>query len=310
MPLRRGRCDPERGVDRRSDAAAGALRARAAERTIVASPCRRRRAAASRSSRRHLLVAIAASLLSPELAGVLLRQSWIACCGRCRHRDRRRVSMTSGTIDVLPRLVVAVSHRHVVVAALPAEIRSYHACRYGSSDCVARCSRRLVRQPRQLHGRHRLDDSRGSRCHHAAISVIALMDALAACVVLVVALSLLGAIDRIRAVQPAGRATFSRRRRKPADRTLAVLAAAATCGERTSHRGATAAALLSRRRDRHAAAPCSNGEQITQAHRTHFYQRATERGMSVPEVLVRVALVNIALVVLAILSVWLNSTAD
>jgi hypothetical protein len=51
-----------------------------------------------------------------------------------------------------------------------------------------------------------------------------------------------------------------------------------------------------------------NGEPITQAHRTHFYQIATERGMSVPDVLKRVAATNLALVALALLSVWRGST--
>jgi UDP-N-acetylmuramyl pentapeptide phosphotransferase/UDP-N-acetylglucosamine-1-phosphate transferase len=51
------------------------------------------------------------------------------------------------------------------------------------------------------------------------------------------------------------------------------------------------------------------GERLTQAHRSHFYQRATERGMSVPAVLTRVAMVNVTLVALALLSVWMASLA-
>lgn len=50
-----------------------------------------------------------------------------------------------------------------------------------------------------------------------------------------------------------------------------------------------------------------NGEPVTQAHRTHFYQRATERGMSVWDVLIRVASVNLILGALAIISVTFKS---
>lgn len=46
-----------------------------------------------------------------------------------------------------------------------------------------------------------------------------------------------------------------------------------------------------------------NGEPITQAHRSHFYQRAMESGFSVNQIVSHVFIVNIVLVVLAILSV-------
>ena len=44
-------------------------------------------------------------------------------------------------------------------------------------------------------------------------------------------------------------------------------------------------------------------EKIWEAHRSHFYQLATARGFTVPEVIARVLLVNSALVVLALISV-------
>jgi UDP-N-acetylmuramyl pentapeptide phosphotransferase/UDP-N-acetylglucosamine-1-phosphate transferase len=58
----------------------------------------------------------------------------------------------------------------------------------------------------------------------------------------------------------------------------------------------------------------ANGEMITQAHRTHFYQRATNVGFSVPAIVTRVFAVNVALAALAIGSVsaasrWINLTA-
>jgi UDP-N-acetylmuramyl pentapeptide phosphotransferase/UDP-N-acetylglucosamine-1-phosphate transferase len=44
-------------------------------------------------------------------------------------------------------------------------------------------------------------------------------------------------------------------------------------------------------------------EPVWQAHRTHFYQRATDNGFGVPEIVARVFLVNLALAVLALVSV-------
>jgi UDP-N-acetylmuramyl pentapeptide phosphotransferase/UDP-N-acetylglucosamine-1-phosphate transferase len=51
-----------------------------------------------------------------------------------------------------------------------------------------------------------------------------------------------------------------------------------------------------------------NGERIWQAHRSHFYQRATDNGFSVIDVSARVFIVNFALAVLAVASVMLNET--
>jgi UDP-N-acetylmuramyl pentapeptide phosphotransferase/UDP-N-acetylglucosamine-1-phosphate transferase len=46
-----------------------------------------------------------------------------------------------------------------------------------------------------------------------------------------------------------------------------------------------------------------NGEKIWRAHRSHFYQRATERGMSVLGVVARVFAVNLVLAALAVVTV-------
>lgn len=50
-----------------------------------------------------------------------------------------------------------------------------------------------------------------------------------------------------------------------------------------------------------------NGEKIWQAHRSHFYQRATDHGFSVHDVVARVFLVNIALATLAFTTILLPS---
>jgi UDP-N-acetylmuramyl pentapeptide phosphotransferase/UDP-N-acetylglucosamine-1-phosphate transferase len=47
----------------------------------------------------------------------------------------------------------------------------------------------------------------------------------------------------------------------------------------------------------------SNGERVWQAHRTHYYQRATDRGYSVTEIVARVFAVNICLAGLALITV-------
>jgi UDP-N-acetylmuramyl pentapeptide phosphotransferase/UDP-N-acetylglucosamine-1-phosphate transferase len=50
-----------------------------------------------------------------------------------------------------------------------------------------------------------------------------------------------------------------------------------------------------------------DGERIWEAHRTHFYQRATDRGFSVYGIVGRVFAVNLALATLAGATVWFDS---
>ena len=47
----------------------------------------------------------------------------------------------------------------------------------------------------------------------------------------------------------------------------------------------------------------SRGERVWQAHRSHYYQRATERGYTVLEIVTRIFIVNLILVVLAVVTV-------
>jgi len=47
----------------------------------------------------------------------------------------------------------------------------------------------------------------------------------------------------------------------------------------------------------------SSGERIWQAHRTHYYQRATDRGFTVTEIVARVFVVNLVLAALALITV-------
>jgi UDP-N-acetylmuramyl pentapeptide phosphotransferase/UDP-N-acetylglucosamine-1-phosphate transferase len=51
----------------------------------------------------------------------------------------------------------------------------------------------------------------------------------------------------------------------------------------------------------------ARGEPIAQAHRGHFYQRATNRGWSVPDIVARVAITNAVLVLLALASASMAS---
>jgi len=48
------------------------------------------------------------------------------------------------------------------------------------------------------------------------------------------------------------------------------------------------------------------GERVTQAHRSHYYQQATARGLPVAAVLLRIAAVNTLLILLALITVWAN----
>ena len=49
------------------------------------------------------------------------------------------------------------------------------------------------------------------------------------------------------------------------------------------------------------------GEKVWQAHRSHFYQRATDNGFSVSDIVGRVFAVNMGLVALAFTTVWFDS---
>ena len=51
----------------------------------------------------------------------------------------------------------------------------------------------------------------------------------------------------------------------------------------------------------------SRGERLTEAHRSHFYQLAVIRGLPVMTVVEWVCAVNVALAILAALSIWLSS---
>jgi UDP-N-acetylmuramyl pentapeptide phosphotransferase/UDP-N-acetylglucosamine-1-phosphate transferase len=54
----------------------------------------------------------------------------------------------------------------------------------------------------------------------------------------------------------------------------------------------------------------SSGERVWQAHRTHYYQRATDRGFSVTEIVTRVFAVNLGLAVLAVMTVIVPGTTS
>jgi UDP-N-acetylmuramyl pentapeptide phosphotransferase/UDP-N-acetylglucosamine-1-phosphate transferase len=51
----------------------------------------------------------------------------------------------------------------------------------------------------------------------------------------------------------------------------------------------------------------SSGERVWQAHRTHYYQRATDRGFTVTEIVARVFAVNLVLAALAVITVLAGS---
>lgn len=51
----------------------------------------------------------------------------------------------------------------------------------------------------------------------------------------------------------------------------------------------------------------ANRERVWEAHRTHFYQRATTAGLTVPQIVARIFAVNVLLALLAFTSVWFGT---
>ncbi|MGZ3411780.1 MAG: glycosyl transferase [Xanthobacteraceae bacterium] len=254
-----------------------------------------------------LVATIAASIFVPELTGASLGQNWIALAAVVV------IAMVGCvddiyTIEVLPRLSLQILIVIVVVAVLPPEFQIVHAMPLWLERLfLVVAGVWFVNLVNFMDGIDWMTVVEVVAVT-TGIGLSALMDALPP-MCLVIALSLLGAT--------VGFAPFNR----PVARLFLGDVGSLPIGlllfwllTQLAASGHLAAALLLplyyltdatvtllRR--------AINGEQITQAHRTHFYQRATERGMSVPDVLTRVALVNVVLVALAVLSVWSNSAA-
>ena len=98
-----------------------------------------------------------------------------------------------------------------------------------------------------------------------------------------VAAALLGAIARLCALQQAGRTRVSWRRGQSADRSRARLAPAARSPPTAiwRRRSSFRSTISPMRRSRSSAASAKR-EPFWQAHRQHFYQRATDNGFTVP----------------------------
>ena len=67
-------------------------------------------------------------------------------------------------LDVGPRLALQAVAVCAVIVALPAELRVVPMLPWWLERAPARAGRPVVRQSRQLHGRHRLDDGRAKPC--------------------------------------------------------------------------------------------------------------------------------------------------
>ena len=187
---------------------------------------RRRRAAASPSSPRRSPSPPARIAIGPR-AGIRSGLARLVLAAAAFIAVGRGLRTISGRIEVAPRLVAASARRrHRDRGPAGRASRRAGAAVVGRARAAAaRLS--VVRQSHQLHGRHRLDDGRRIRAGHASgLSLIGWLGALPMRGVLV-ALALCGGVDRLCAVQPPGRAHLSRRRRQPADRSAARLAARA-----------------------------------------------------------------------------------
>ena len=124
-----------------------------------------------------------------------------------------------------PRLLIQIVAVGLVIASLPDDFAIVPQLRAAHRARAAPARRRLVREPRELHGRHRLDDGRRGRAGHRGRRAARLHRRGAAAAPGGRARAA-RRDHRLRAVQSAGRAPVSRRRRQPADRAPARLAAA------------------------------------------------------------------------------------
>ena len=168
--------------------------------------------------------------------------------------------------------------------------------------------RPLVRESRQLHGRARPDDGRRSRAGDGCRGPARL------------ARRNSGIDDhrrrravrraaRIFAVQPACRKDLSGRRRQPADRPPARLVPVAARFSSAIRRRVSAPAILSGGCHGHAVPAPDRREPFWAAHRSHFYQRATDNGFTVWRIVSEVFALNMLLALLAIASTRVPSAA-
>ena len=198
----------------------------------------------------------------------------------------------------MPRLILQAVGVVIVLAALPDDLRIVPFLPYWLERALLGSRHALVRQSDQLHGRHRLDDGRRSRAGHRRPRFFGLMGALPRDA-MIVALALCGAVIGFAPVnRPVARLFLGDVGSLPIGLLLGwLLAVLAGAGHFAAalllplYYLADATITLLRR--------LVNGESVLQAHRSHFYQRATDHGYSVNQIVGRVFLLNVVLVALA-----------
>ena len=117
-----------------------------------------------------------------------------------------------------------------------------------------------------------------------------------------VSAALLGALARLCAVQSAGGSALHGRCRQPARGPACGLRRLSACSGDRRRSSGHPGTLLRCRCDAHTAVRLSRREKVWEAHRSHFYQRATDKGWSVRSVVTTVFVLNVGLAALALVA--------
>ena len=205
------------------------------------------------------------------------------------------------SIPALPRLLLQGLAVAVVVVTAPDELQMVPACPFWIERGLLLVAGLLVREPRQLHGRAGPDDGRRGRADDSRRSPARLVERAAG-------------VDDDRCRGSCGALLGFTPFNRPVERYFSAMSvssadwpAARLVPAAVAYDGQFAAALLLplyyltdatvtlfRRMIRH--------EPFWAAHRSHFYQRATDNGFTVWRVVGEVFTLNVGLAVLAIIS--------
>ena len=210
------------------------------------------------------------------------------------------------SIPVLPRLLLQGLAVAAVIVAAPERSRIVPACPALDRARAAAAGRPLVREPRQLHGRAGPDDGSRSRADDGALVLLGWLGELPASTTIVAA-ALCGAM--------LGFSPFNRPVAKIFLGDVGSLPIGLLLGwcllQLAWHQQFAAALLLPLYYLADATVTLfrrmARREPFWAAHRTHFYQRATDNGFTVWRVVSEVFVLNIVLAALAIGSVATSS---
>ena len=201
-------------------------------------------------------------------------------------------STTSGPsrsrrVSLLQALAVAI-----VIASLPSELRVVPGLPWWVERARSPARLPVVRQSHEFHGRHRLDDRRRVRSDGCRPCADRHCSARCRCTASSWPWRFAAGCSALRPSTGRSHASFSA---TSAVCRSACCSAGCCCSLRAtaiSPRPSSCRFTIWRMRRITLLRRLANGEKVWQAHRTHFYQRATDRGWSVPEIVTHVFAVN------------------